>query len=182
MWKFVSAGNSGTNPDLVTLNGHQGRQTWEYDPKAGSPEQRARVEELRREFERHRGTQHHSSDELLRLQCAPKIEREGRARPPSGPLPEAISAERVEAHLRGAISYHECLQQDDGHWPGDYGGPMFLMPGLVIACYTTGVLDTVLSPQHKQEILRYLGNHHNEDGGFGLHIEGPSTMFGTVLR
>lgn len=36
------------------------------------------------------------------------------------------------------------LQADDGHWPGDYGGPMFLMPGMVIALYTCGVLDSVL--------------------------------------
>lgn len=35
-------------------------------------------------------------------------------------------------------------QADDGHWPGDYGGPMFLMPGMVITLYTTGVLDSVL--------------------------------------
>jgi Prenyltransferase and squalene oxidase repeat len=59
---------------------------------------------------------------------------------------------------------------------------MFLMPGLIIACYVTGVFDTVLSPQHRQEMIRYLTNHQNEDGGYGLHIEGGSTMFGTGLR
>ena len=76
-----------------------------------------------------------------------------------------------------------CVPQaEDGHWPGDYGGPMFLLPGLVIACYITGVLNLVLSQQHKVEMRRYLANHQNEDGGFGLHIEGPSTMFGTVLK
>jgi len=36
------------------------------------------------------------------------------------------------------------MQADDGHWPGDYGGPMFLMPGMVIALYTCGVLDSTL--------------------------------------
>lgn len=30
--------------------------------------------------------------------------------------------------------------------------------------------------------MRYLYNHQNTDGGFGLHIEGQSTMFGTGLR
>jgi cycloartenol synthase len=59
---------------------------------------------------------------------------------------------------------------------------MFLMPGLLITLYTTGVLETVLSPQHRAEHIRYLRNHQNEDGGFGLHIEGTSTMFGTALR
>jgi hypothetical protein len=31
-------------------------------------------------------------------------------------------------------------------------------------------------------MVRYLHNHQNSDGGFGLHIEGGSTMFGTALR
>jgi cycloartenol synthase len=104
--------------------------------------------------------------------------------PPSLLFPIAPQAtpERVAEHLKGAISFYECLQQEDGHWPGDYGGPMFLMPGLVIALYTTGALNTVLSPAAQQEMVRYLRNHQNQDGGFGLHIEGGSTMFGTVLR
>ncbi len=88
----------------------------------------------------------------------------------------------VTAALREGISFYQQLQQPDGHWPGDYGGPMFLMPGLVITCYVTGVLDEVLSEQHKVEMLRYLRNHQNRDGGYGLHIEGQSTMFGTALR
>lgn len=59
---------------------------------------------------------------------------------------------------------------------------MFLMPGLLITLYTTGVLDRVFTPQHKEEHIRYLRNHQNADGGFGLHIEGGSTMFGTSLK
>lgn len=42
-------------------------------------------------------------------------------------------------------------------------------------------MDKVLSPQHKTEMIRYLKNHQNADGGMGLHIEGHSTMFGTAL-
>lgn len=45
-----------------------------------------------------------------------------------------------------------------------------------------GVLDTVFSNHAKHEVVRYLSNMQNTDGGFGLHIEGHSTMFGTVLR
>ena len=59
---------------------------------------------------------------------------------------------------------------------------MFLFPGLIITLYMTGTLDQVFSPAHKAEALRYLRNHQNEDGGFGLHIEGGSTMFGTSMR
>jgi hypothetical protein len=40
----------------------------------------------------------------------------------------------------------------------------------------------VFSAEHKKEALRYLENHQNADGGFGLHIEGGSTMFGTGLK
>ena len=59
---------------------------------------------------------------------------------------------------------------------------MFLLPGLVITCYTCGVMDEVLSPAHVDEMVRYLLNHQNADGGYGLHIEGHSTMFGTALN
>ena len=83
--------------------------------------------------------------------------------------------------MRAGVDFYQGLQDDDGHWASDYGGPMFLLPGLVISLYVMGKLDEVL-PEHKQrEMRRYLRNHQNEDGGFGLHIEGHSTMFGTVL-
>ena len=138
------------------------------------------MEELRAHFVRNKDVQKHSSDELLRLQC-----KAGSKYPlpsDSQPAEATPDAGRVEQHLKGAISFYEGLQQEDGHWPGDYGGPMFLLPGLLITCYTTGVLDRVFSPAHKQEAIRYMRNHQNKDGGYGLHIEGTSTMFGTALK
>lgn len=56
----------------------------------------------------------------------------------------APAAATVAAALENGVSFYEGLQADDGHWPGDYGGPMFLMPGMIITLYTTGVLDSVL--------------------------------------
>ncbi|RXH71380.1 hypothetical protein DVH24_018735 [Malus domestica] len=95
---------------------------------------------------------------------------------------EVISEEAVEITLRRALRYYSTLQADDGFWPGDYGGPLFLLPGLVIGLYVTGALHTILPhDQNQQEICRYLYNHQNIDGGWGLHIEGPSTMFCTAL-
>ncbi|XP_052199211.1 cycloartenol synthase-like isoform X2 [Diospyros lotus] len=95
---------------------------------------------------------------------------------------EEISEEAVEMTLRRALRFYSTLQAEDGHWPGDYGGPMFLLPGLVISLSVMGALDTVLPHEHQLEIRRYIYNHQNLDGGWGLHIEGGSTMFGTALN
>lgn len=34
----------------------------------------------------------------------------------------------VEAALKG-MDFYSRLQAEDGHWTGDYGGPLFLLPG-----------------------------------------------------
>lgn len=44
---------------------------------------------------------------------------------------EEITAEAVEITLKRALRFYSTLQVEDGHWPADYGGPLFLMPGLV---------------------------------------------------
>ena len=81
--------------------------------------------------------------------------------------------------LAKAINFYGQLQSPSGYWPGDYGGPHFLAPGLIIASYVT---ETPLPIPHQVLIRKYMLNHQNGDGGWGLHIEGPSTMFGTVLQ
>ena len=70
------------------------------------------------------------------------------------------------------------IQCDDGHWAGDYGGPMFLMPGLITALYIT---KAPFPQWRKDAMITYLKNHQQLDGGWGTHIECASTMFGTVL-
>ncbi len=34
----------------------------------------------------------------------------------------------VDAALKG-MHFYSHLQAEDGHWAGDYGGPLFLLPG-----------------------------------------------------
>ena len=179
MWKFVSSGSSGSHPWLRSLNDNAGRQTWEYVETA-TPKEKADIENLQNGFTHFRHQQRHSADELLRMQSTSK--RRATISPPKVAQGKQPTDAQCNESVRSAMYFYETLQQDDGHWPGDYGGPMFLMPGLIITLYVTGCLDTVLSIHHKHEMIRYLHNHQNKDGGFGLHIEGPSTMFGTVLR
>jgi squalene/oxidosqualene cyclase-like protein len=84
------------------------------------------------------------------------------------------------ASAEAAAKFYATIQTADGHWSGDYGGPMFLLPGLVFTSYIT---DTPLKAPHVREILRYLKNRADPtDGGWGLHIESPSTVFGTALN
>lgn len=57
---------------------------------------------------------------------------------------------------------------------------MFLLPGLVI---TWTVTNTPIPESHAVEIKNYLfARQHPEDGGWGLHIEGESTVFGTAMN
>ncbi|XP_038710034.1 cycloartenol synthase 2 [Tripterygium wilfordii] len=181
MWRLKIA--EGNSPWLRSVNGHVGRQVWEFDPKLGSPEELMEIEKARENFGKNRFDKKHSSDLLMRIQFGKEIPGSGGTILPQVKVEDkdAVTEDIVANTLRRAMSYHSTLQAHDGHWPGDYGGPMFLMPGLVITLSITGALNAILSEEHKREMCRYLYNHQNKDGGWGLHIEGPSTMFGSVL-
>ena len=86
----------------------------------------------------------------------------------------------MEAAKRG-IAFYSMLQTSDGHFAGDYGGPHFLLPGLVVAWYVMGCPQMMISPPQQALMLYYLKVHQQEDGGWGTHIESPSTMFGSVM-
>uniref|UniRef100_A0A669B035 Terpene cyclase/mutase family member n=1 Tax=Oreochromis niloticus TaxID=8128 RepID=A0A669B035_ORENI len=83
----------------------------------------------------------------------------------------------VDAALKG-MHFYSQLQAEDGHWAGDYGGPLFLLPGLLITCH---VAKISLPEAWKMEMVRYLRSVQLPDGGWGLHVEDKSTVFGTAL-
>ena len=57
---------------------------------------------------------------------------------------------------------------------------MFLLPGLIITWYVT---ETPIPEPYKIEIKNYLyARQHPKDGGWGLHIEGESSVFGTAMN
>ena len=100
-------------------------------------------------------------------------------------LPELPKAKTALQACENGIEFYSQLQQPPGNWACEYGGPMFLLPGLVIALYVT---DMPLSQPEETEIIRYIFNQQNigdkngGDGGWGLHIEGDSSVFGTALN
>ena len=133
-----------------------------------------------------------TSDQLFRGQMiASYLEKNG------GKLPEDISymqqqsaegdtesnnsPKTVKEAAKRGIAFYSMLQTTDGHFAGDYGGPHFLLPGLVVAWYVMGCPPMIISPPQQALMLYYLKVHQQEDGGWGTHIESPSTMFGTVM-
>ncbi|KAF3787557.1 putative squalene--hopene cyclase [Nymphaea thermarum] len=149
MWR-LKVGEGVGDAWLRTANNHVGRVVWEFDPDFGSEEDRKA--KARANSTRHRFEKKHSSDLIMRMQFA-------RENPCDLSIPRVFikdgedpSVEAVTQTLQRALKFYSTLQAHDGHWPGDFAGPLFYMPGL------------------------------NEDGGWGFHIEGPSTMFGTTLN
>ncbi|KAF9616613.1 hypothetical protein IFM89_030782 [Coptis chinensis] len=186
MWKLKVADNGGGpyGEWLYSTNNFVGRQIWEFDPNAGSTEEQAEVEEARQEFHRNRFQIKPCGDVLLRLQMLKENKDKFDLSIPPVKVGDSESAtyDQVTTTLRRATRFFSTIQTEDGHWAADIGGPLFFTPPLVFALYITGMLDTILSQHHKKEILRYTYCHQNEDGGWGFHIEGHSTMFGTTLN
>lgn len=114
--------------------------------------------------------------------------------PIDGPVPsqDGVQSERTESDaidttfgaaleqsIARAIDKLAAMQEPDGHWRGDYGGPLFLMPGLIIA---HAVIGAPFTEHQRTRMVTYLENVQRKDGGFGLHVEDRSTVFGTALN
>ncbi|XP_025823339.1 achilleol B synthase-like isoform X2 [Panicum hallii] len=181
MWR-LKVGERLTDPLLRSPNGFLGREVWEFDPDGGTLEERAEVERLRQEYTRNRFTQRECGDLLLRMQYAkqnlhntnlPLVKIDERSE---------VTEETMLIVLRRALSQYSLLQGPDGHWPGGYSGILFILPLMIFALHVTQSLNDVLSAEHIREICRYIYNIQNEDGGWGTHTLGPSSMFGTCVN
>ncbi|PXF45995.1 Cycloartenol synthase [Gracilariopsis chorda] len=159
------------------LRYQRGRQWWEPTTPANKDLVDA-METTRRSYTANRHKTAHSSDRILRLVAEHGLLEGNPKNSKIEPVPDRVANDPLAVAIHKGISYFATLQCGDGHWAGDYGGPMFLMPGMIIACYVT---KTPFHASQKQEMIRYLRNHQNHDGGFGLHIEHKSIMFGTAL-
>ncbi|WJX86412.1 Beta-amyrin synthase [Trifolium repens] len=181
MWRLKIA-DGGKDPNMFSTNNFVGRQTWEFDPHAGTPEEKAQVEKARQHFYDNRSKVKSCSDLLWRLQILrenkfkqtiPRVKLEDE---------EDITNEKVTTILRRAAHHLSALQTSDGHWPAQIAGPLYYIAPLVFVLYITEHLDSIFSEEYCKEILCYLYIHQNEDGGWGLHIEGHSIMFCTALN
>ncbi|CAL8584248.1 Lanosterol synthase (Oxidosqualene--lanosterol cyclase) [Xanthoria parietina] len=148
--KNPEAADPQTDPSRWRLLDEQGRQTWHY---------------LQSDEEIKEWPQSIADRYFLGL--------------PTGlpPLPEPDTPLNA---AQNAIAYFSQLQLPPGNWACEYGGPLFLLPGLVITWYVT---ETPIPTHISIEIRRYLFARQNPvDGGWGLHVEGESSVFGTAMN
>ncbi|XP_048428397.1 beta-amyrin synthase-like isoform X3 [Pyrus x bretschneideri] len=150
MWKLKVA-DGGNDPYIYSTNNFVGRQIFEFDPEAGTTEERAEVEEARLHFYNNRHQVKPSGDLLWRMQFLREKNFKQTIPPVKIEDGEEITHEKATASLRRSIHLFSALQASDGHWPAENAGPLFFLPPL------------------------------NQDGGWGFHIEGHSTMFCTAL-
>lgn len=181
MWKLKIA--EGHGPYLYSTNNFVGRQIWEYDPNAGTPEELEEFQKARDQFANNRKNGYHScADLFMRIQLKKESGIDLISIPPVRVGEnEDITHEKATIAVKKALRLNRAVQASDGHWPAENAGPMFFTPPLIIALYISGAINTHLTSEHKKEMIRYIYNHQNEDGGWGFYIEGHSTMIGSAL-
>ncbi|CAN8270289.1 unnamed protein product [Cochlearia groenlandica] len=183
MWKLKIGSKAGNDPHLSTTNNYLGRQIWEFDAIAGTPNELSEVDEARRKFSDNKSQYKATADLLWRMQFLREKNFEQKI-PRVIIVKDAnkITYDDAKTTLRRGILYMAALQSEDGHWPAESAGCMFFNALFVICFYITGHLDKIFSKEHRKELLRFFYNHQNEDGGWGIHLESHSFMFCTVIN
>ncbi len=163
----------------------KGRQIWAFKPGSNSINEHLQnadnisdeeITQFTEDFKFDKFSNPNSGDKVYRHAAINAKFREFTGRIPQLGNPEE---QKVTDALIKGMNYYAYLQSEEGHWPGDYGGPLFLLPGLLIVSY---ISDTPFPKAHREMMKISLFNHQNKDAGWGIHIEGESTMFGTVLQ
>ncbi|CAM8880466.1 unnamed protein product [Rhodiola kirilowii] len=181
MWKLKIA-DGGSDPYIYSTNNFVGRQVWEFDQQETDTQRLAQIEAARINFYNNRHNVKPNSDLLWRMQFLE--EKRFKQSIPQVTIKdgEEITYKTATAALKRGVHFYSALQASDGHWPAENSGPLFFTPPLVMCLYITGHLNTIFTKDHRREIFRYIYCHQNADGGWGLHIEGHSTMFCTVFN
>ena len=199
-WEYVEATESHTATEKrfqtittnnsIRLTGESaGRQTWQFNPNQDNNQDNNNKTNKTPPptFPFDPSNNPNSSDLLYRYQqinrSRPQNQQSYSTATNQNVLPKSATHTQKKAGQAAHLGTHfySKLQCNDGHWGGDYGGPMFLMPGVVVVAYVTGTMDSLLPAPHRRAMITYLRNHQQEDGGWGTHIESPSTMFGSTL-
>lgn len=96
------------------------------------------------------------------------------------PLAGSTGNERgLDAVLQRGLENMGRLQAERGSWPGDYGGPMFLLPMYIALCHASNRLPV---GERRAGLMTYFSNVQRHDGSIGLHAEATSgSMFCTAL-
>ncbi|XP_070675615.1 lupeol synthase OSC3-like [Malus domestica] len=158
MWR-LKIGDGADGPYLSSTNNFLGRQTWPFDPHAGTLQERAEVEEARQNYLKNRFQVKPSSDFLWKMQFL----REKNSKQAIPPLKinegDEVKHEIATAAMKRAVHFNSALQSSHGHWPAENSGPLFYLLSLVMCLYITGHLSVVFSVEHLKEIKRYIYNH-----------------------
>ncbi len=93
-------------------------------------------------------------------------------------MSRAEPIERPVDPVDAALAHLAASQDASGSWKGDYGGPLFLLPMFIVTARTVG---HELDDTTKAGMEAYLRGHQRADGGWGLHVEGASHVFTTIL-
>lgn len=97
-----------------------------------------------------------------------------------GPQYSSAKASSAAEAAERSFRFLSQLQDPSGIFPCQYGGPMFMLIGYVVA---KTFAQVPFSDTERIEITRYLVNRaHPVDGGWGLHSYGDSTVFGTTIN